>query len=187
MRAGAVGHRDLRVAPVAAEANPRGVDVVLLDPAELALVFGQIAPGKVAAPNSALSVRLISAFTDEQLAPSGLTNADVAYAAARQILAVGGNVLSVDTGADDDDPPGEHTVIEVADETLVAGTEGADELFGPIDVQRRRRPHRRGRRRHPPRHRLPAAARRRRAADAVGARRGQHRPGARDLRPGDHR
>ena len=132
--AGPVGHRDLRVEPVAADTNPRGVDVVLLDPAELALVFGQIAPGKVAAPNSALSVRLISAFTDEQLAPSGLTNADVAYDAARQILAVGGNVLSVDTGADDDDPPGEHTVIEVADETLVAGTEGADELFGPIDV-----------------------------------------------------
>jgi hypothetical protein len=132
--AGPAGHRDLRVEPVAADTNPRGVDVVLLDPAELALVFGQIAPGKVAAPNSALSVRLISAFTDEQLAPSGLTNADVAYEATRQILAVGGNVLSVDTGAADDDPPGEHTVIEVADETLVAGTEGADELFGPVDV-----------------------------------------------------
>ena len=27
------------------------------------------------------------------------------------------------------------TVIEVADETLVAGTEGAEVLFGPIDVQ----------------------------------------------------
>ncbi|MET0324087.1 MAG: hypothetical protein ABW219_02605 [Ilumatobacteraceae bacterium] len=134
LAAGPVGHRDLRVEPVAPDANPRGVDVVLLDPAELALVFGQVAPGKVAAPNSALSVRLISAFTDEQLAPSGLTNADVAYEAARQILAVGGNVRSVDTGADDADPPGETTEIELADETLVAGTDGADELFGPIEV-----------------------------------------------------
>jgi hypothetical protein len=132
--AGAVGQRDLRVDPVATDTNPGDVDVVLLDPAELALVFGQIAPGKVAAPNSALSVRLISSFTDEQLKSSGLTNADVAYDAARQILAVGGNVLSVDTGADVDDPPGAHTLIEVADETLIAGTEGADQLFGPIDV-----------------------------------------------------
>jgi hypothetical protein len=131
---GPAGQRDLRVEPVGADANPGDLDVVLLDPAELALVFGQIAPGQVAAPNSALSVRLISAFTDEQLAPSGLTNADVAYEATRQVLAVGGNVLSVDTGADTDDPPGEHTLVEVADETLVAGTDGVDELFGPIDV-----------------------------------------------------
>jgi len=134
LAAGPVGERGVRMRPVEGATNPRGVDVVLLDQAELALVFGQIAPGKVAAPNPALSVRIESTFSDEQLAETGMTNTDVAYAAVSQILFVGGNVLSVDT-APADEPPGGATVIEVADETLIAGTEGAEVLFGPIDVR----------------------------------------------------
>ena len=134
LAAGPVGERGVRIRPVDEGTNPRGVDVVLLDQAELALVFGQIAPGKVAAPNPALSVRIESTFSDDELAESGMTNTDVAYAAVSQILFVGGNVLSVDT-APADEAAGSATVIEVADETLIAGTEGAEVLFGPTDVR----------------------------------------------------
>ncbi len=132
---GPTGHRSVRAVPVGADVNPRGVDAVVLDRAELALVFGQIAPGRVAAPNPALSVRIESTFSDEQLADVGLTNTDVAYRAISQILFVGGNVLSVDTTATPDDEAGSSTVVDVADETLVAGTEGASLLFGDLDVQ----------------------------------------------------
>lgn len=133
LASGPVGDRGLRVRPVDEGTNPRGVDVVLLDQVELALVFGQIAPGKVAAPNPALSVRIEATFSDDELAASGMTNSDVAYAAVSQILFVGGNVLSVDTAAADE-PAGDVTVIDVAHESLIAGTDGADALFGPIDV-----------------------------------------------------
>ncbi len=123
----------MRTVAVDAAQNPGGVDVVLLDPSELALLFGQIAPGKMAAPNPALSVRIEATFTDDQLAASGMTNSDVAYAAVSQVLFVGGNVLSVDT-TPAAEPVSDVTVIEVADETLMAGTDGAEVLFGPIDV-----------------------------------------------------
>ena len=133
LAAGSVGERGLRTVAVDAAQNPGGVDVVLLDPSELALLFGQIAPGKMAAPNPALSVRIEATFTDDQLAASGMTNSDVAYAAVSQVLFVGGNVLSVDT-TPAAEPVSDVTVIEVADETLMAGTDGAEVLFGPIDV-----------------------------------------------------
>ena len=68
-----------------------------------------------------------------ELAASGMTNTEVAYAAVSQILFVGGNVLSVDTSPAAEPVP-DVTVIEVADETLIAGTDGAEALFGPIDV-----------------------------------------------------
>jgi hypothetical protein len=134
LAAGPVGARGLRSRPPNEGTNPRRADVVLLDPAELALVFGQIAPGKMAAPNPALSVRIEATFSDEELEESGMTNSDVAFAAVSQILFVGGNVLSVDT-VPADEPSDDVTVIDVADETLIAGTDGADVLFGPIDVR----------------------------------------------------
>jgi len=134
LSAGPVGARGLRVVPVDEATNPRRVDAVLLDQAELVIVFGQVAPGKVAAPNPQLSVRIESTFSDDELAASGMTNTDVAYAAVSQVLFVGGNVLSVDTGVADA-ATGAATVIEVADETLIAGTDGAETLFGPIDVR----------------------------------------------------
>ena len=54
-----------------ADANPRQVDVVVLDAVELVLVFGQIAPSAVAAPSSGLTFRVVCSFTDEQLAGVG--------------------------------------------------------------------------------------------------------------------
>jgi hypothetical protein len=128
---GRVGYRSLQATSPSAEDNPRSVDVVELDPVELTLVFGQIAPSAVAAPNAGLTFRVVSSFSDEQLAASGMTNTDVAYSAISSLDFVGANVLSVSTTGD---PPGERSRIEVADQTLVPGTETADVLFGPLDV-----------------------------------------------------
>jgi len=134
---GRVGYRSLRTVAPTAEENPRGVDVVELDPVELVLVFGQIAPSAVAAPSAGLSFRVVSAFSDEQLAASGTTNTDVAYRAIDSLQFVGANVLSVSTTGD---PPGERSRVEVADQSLVPATESADVLFGALDVAVAERP-----------------------------------------------
>ncbi len=129
---GPVGARGLRAEAADAEQNPRGVDVSLLDQADVTLVFAQIAPGNVAAPNPALTLRVEARFSDEQLEGTGMTNDEVAYAAISSLLFVKANVLSVDT---ESDTAGDVTVIEISDETLAGATEGVDLLFGEIDVQ----------------------------------------------------
>jgi hypothetical protein len=129
--AGRVGERALRTAAVPAAQNPRGVDVTLLDPAEVLLVFGQIAPGAVSAPGSGLSFRVVSSLTDEQLAGTGLTNTDVAYRAIARILAAGGNVVSVATSGGS---PGSATVLAVSDATVVGGAQQDEAAFGTVEV-----------------------------------------------------
>jgi LytR_cpsA_psr family len=129
---GPLGTRGLEASPVADNRNPRDADVVVLDRAEVSFVFGQIAPGKVAAPNPALTFRLESPFDDADLEGSGLTNDELAYRTISRLLFVRGNVLSVDT------TPGDvaaKTMIEVADESLVAGVRNARNYLGPIDVR----------------------------------------------------
>ncbi len=69
---GRVGTRALRADPVPADQNIGNVDASLVDPAEAVLVFGQIAPGAVSAPGAGLSFRVVSAFSDDQLAATGL-------------------------------------------------------------------------------------------------------------------
>ena len=130
---GSVGARGLRAEPLDAERNPRGVDVSLLDQAEITLVFAQIAPGKVAAPNPALTLRIEVPFSDEQLEGTDFdNNNEVAYAAISSLLFVGANVISVNT---DEGTTGEETIVELADETLTPATVGVDLLFGSLDVQ----------------------------------------------------
>ncbi len=129
---GPVGARGLRAETPDAEQNPRGVDASLLDQADVTLVFAQVAPGKVAAPNPAITLRLEVQFSDEQLDGTGMTNDEVAYAAISTLLFVGANVLSVNT---EPGTAGEVTVVEIADETLADATDGIDLLFGEIDVQ----------------------------------------------------
>jgi LytR_cpsA_psr family len=129
---GPLASRGLESSPVPEARNPRDVDVVVLDRAELALVFGQVAPGKVAAPNPALTFRVESPFSEADLEGRDLTNDELAYRAISQLLFVRGNVLSVDT------TPGEvpaTTTIEVADESLVSGVESTDSFLGEIDVR----------------------------------------------------
>jgi len=129
---GRLGTRGLDASPVSDNKNPRDADVVVLDRAEVALVFGQIAPSKVAAPNPALTFRVESPFDDADLEGSGLTNDELAYRAISRLIFVRGNVLSVDT------TPGDvpaKTTIEVADESLVAGVRNTRNYLGPIDVR----------------------------------------------------
>jgi hypothetical protein len=130
--AGPLASRSLMARPVPAARNPRDADVALLDRAELAFVFGQIAPGKVAAPNPALTFRVESPFTDTDLEGTELTNDDIAYAAISQLLFVRGNVQSVDTARGDVPAM---TTIEVADESLLEGTESTETFLGDIDVR----------------------------------------------------
>ncbi len=132
--AGAVGWRGIRSSVPAEADNPRGVDVVVPDRAELVLVFAQIAPARLAAPNPSLTFRIEATFTDEQLAGSGLTNADVAYDVIERLLFVNANIVSVSTEADDDGAPAA-TEIAVADEAVVATIEDSYPLvFGEIEV-----------------------------------------------------
>jgi hypothetical protein len=130
--AGPLATRGLEASPVADNQNPRDADVVVLDRAEVAFVFGQIAPGKVAAPNPSLSFRVESPFDEDDLEGSGFTNDELAYRTISRLLFVRGNVLSVDTTAGD---VPETTTIEVADESLVAGVRSSRTYLGPIDVR----------------------------------------------------
>jgi hypothetical protein len=129
--AGRIGERALRTAPVPAAQNPRGVDVTVLDPAEVLLVFGQIAPGAVSAPGSGLSFRVISSFSPDQLAGTGLSNTEVAYRAIARILAGGGNVVSVSTSGAE---AGSATQLAVSDASMVSGVEQDGDEFGLVKV-----------------------------------------------------
>jgi hypothetical protein len=129
---GPLGTRGLEASPIAENKNPRDADVVVLDRAEVAFVFGQIAPGKVAAPNPALTFRVESPFDEADLQGSELTNDELTYQAISRLLFVRGNVLSVDT------TPGDvpaKTTIEVADRSLVSGVRNTRNYLGPIDVR----------------------------------------------------
>jgi hypothetical protein len=130
--AGRVGMRSLRTAPVPAAQNPRGVDVTQLDPAEVLLVFGQIAPRAVSAPGSGLSFRVVSSFSKDQLAGTGLTNTELAYRAIGKILAGGGNVVSVATSGG---APGAPTVLAVSDRSLTTGAEQTKDDFGNVQTK----------------------------------------------------
>lgn len=137
LTAGQIGARPLRLNRVDAANNPRHVDVSTLDAAELSLVFGQIAPAAVAAPSAGLTFRVVSTFSDEQLAGTGYTNAAAAYAAINKLVYVGANVVSVST---DGDAPGAATTIRISDRTMESGTANADVLFGPLQVSLDERP-----------------------------------------------
>ncbi len=110
--------------------NPRQVDVVRLDRIELAVVLGQIAPGKLSAPNPALTFRIESPFEDAALG-EGASRTQVAYDATSVILFAGGNVLSVSTAAGETP---EVTQVFVSDDSLLGEVEGIDALLGPVEI-----------------------------------------------------
>ncbi len=128
---GRVGSRALRADPIPADQNIGNVDASLIDPAEAVLVFGQIAPGAVSAPGSGLSFRVVSAFSDDQLADTGLTNTEVAYRAIATILSIGGNVVSVAT---DGATPGAATTLAVSDATMTDGAKAVQSALGTVEV-----------------------------------------------------
>ena len=102
-----------------------------LDRPEVLVIFGHVAPSKVAAPNPGYNFRVVSSFADDQLA-GGATRLDVAYTATEALLGVDANVISVDTSAGEAEAS---TVIEVSDESLAAAAGTLSEVFGPVEVR----------------------------------------------------
>jgi hypothetical protein len=129
---GPLAVQPLRTTPIVSlDRNPRGVDAVALDRAEVILIFGHVAPANVAAPNPGYNFRVVSRFADEQLTGDA-TRLDVAYTATEALLDAEANVISVDTS---DGEAGAVTVVEVSDESLAAAAGTLDELFGPVEVR----------------------------------------------------
>jgi len=127
---GPLGQRSVAMTAPESVANPRGVDVVALDRTELALVFGQVAPGRMSAPSPALTFRIESPF-DEVAVGEGGSTAQVAYDAIAQVLFVRGNVLSVSTAAGE---VPEVTQVMVSDDSLLGEVPGLDTLLGPVEI-----------------------------------------------------
>jgi hypothetical protein len=135
--AGNVGARDLQSYVPAAETNPRGVDTAVLDRAEVLLVFAQIAPRAVAAPNVSLSFQLVSGFTDDDLVELGVNNADVSRDAINRLLFAQANVISVTRvreGAVDDAAPAVTGVYVPDQRTRDIIEESFTTLFGEIEI-----------------------------------------------------
>lgn len=135
---GPVAVRDLAIDPRIADdaTNPDGIDFVIADRSDALLVFGEIAPGLVSAPNESLSFQLIARFTDDQVvaAGEGSTTASLMHDLITELLFAQGNVVSVQTS-----PAAEGaaqvTRLEVADKDFIDAVEAvAPVLFGEVEV-----------------------------------------------------
>jgi hypothetical protein len=132
LTSGPITVQPLRNAPIVSlDVNPRGVDAVALDRAEVAVVFGHIAPSKVSAPYPGYNFRIVSHFDDSEL-PDGVSALDVAYTATKALIGMESNVLSVDTAPGEADSV---TVIEVNDDILVVAAATLGEVFGSVEVR----------------------------------------------------
>lgn len=130
---GPLRSRGLRFTEFPSAENPRGVDVVRLDDAEVSVVFGQISPAQVAAPNPSLAFRVLSQYDDGQLEGRDATRVDVAYSAVQRLLFTRTNVISVETG---EATAPAVTTVYVSDESLRSSVEiGASDLFGDVEVR----------------------------------------------------
>ncbi len=109
--------------------------VVVHDRAEMLMVMGAVAPGRMGAPLEAPSFRVVSGFTNDELAPLGFTNADVLNRAIDTLLFAQVNVVSVA------ELPGaavpDHSTFIVADPRVTDGVRDQYErAFGDdIDVR----------------------------------------------------
>jgi hypothetical protein len=132
LTSGPIAVQTIRFEPIASvDLNPRGVDALTLDRVDVAVLFGHVAPARVAAPYAGYTYRVVSAFGDSQL-PQGVARLDVAYTAVKAVLATESNVRSVDTTADEAPTA---TLIEVADESLLAAAERLADVFGPVEAR----------------------------------------------------
>ncbi len=107
--------------------------VVAHDRAEMAIVFGAIAPSRLGAPLDAPVFRVVAPFTDADLDGLDLNRSDVLKRAIDGLFFAKANVISV---ADiDSEPVPDVTRVEVADEEVIAAVEELYQpLFGEIDV-----------------------------------------------------
>ena len=133
LAAGPVGIRSPRFRVPERGDNPRQVDAVILDDAEIALIFGQIAPARVTAPNPSFNFRVESNFSDEQLAPHGVNNADIAREIIEVLLFLQSNVISVQTS--DEGAPRTTLGLVARDAPVETLTDSWSLVFGEIDLQ----------------------------------------------------
>lgn len=132
LTSGPVSVQVLRSEPiVSVDVNPRGVDAVAIDRVEVAVIFGHIAPGRVAAPYAGYTVRVVSSYSDDQL-PAGASRLDAAYTATKAMIGLEINVRSVDTVAGDAEAP---TIVEVANDSLIPAGERLSDVFGAVEVR----------------------------------------------------
>lgn len=144
LRSGPIGVRGLRTAArsTSQEDLDPGRAREVLDRAEVLLVFGQIAPARLGAPNPSSRFRVVASFDASQLAalPSdavGRTNAALAHRVITDLIFLDGNVISVLAS----DPAREEvrapaiTRVEVADVALRATlAEQWSRVFGEFEV-----------------------------------------------------
>jgi hypothetical protein len=108
------------------------VTVVANDRAEILMVLGAIAPGRLGAPFEGPTVRVVARFDPEDLEPLGLNNSDVARQAINRLLFAKVNVVSF--GQTESAP--DVTVFEVADPSSVDGVQAAfGTVFGESQVR----------------------------------------------------
>lgn len=151
--AGAVQFRQLGIRPIDAERvveqlpaemadafGPAAVDTVAVhDRAEMLMVMGAVAPGRVGAPLAAPTFRVTSGFTDAELEAIGFRNSDVLNQAIDRLLFAQVNVVSVAElpGAEVPD----HSTFVVSDADIIEGVReqyegifGDDIVVRPADV-----------------------------------------------------
>ena len=109
------------------------VSAVAHDRAELLMVLGAVAPGRLGAPLEAPSFRIVSGYTDDAVGSLELNRSDVIKRAIDRLLFVQVNIVSVA------DLPGETvpevTRLLVADPEIAGGVEETyADLFGEIEV-----------------------------------------------------
>jgi hypothetical protein len=122
--------------PTEAE-NPTAANVVIVDRRDANLVFAQVSPALVSTPNAGLSVRIVGAFSDEQIAASnGLyeSTSELMLDVIGEMYFFQANVVSIDTQPA---PSGAAavTVIQVAEEQFIEDMEAiAPIVFGESEV-----------------------------------------------------
>ena len=134
--AGPVGHRALKVEPLAADRVPDGVDASFHDWSETLMVSAHIAPTRVAAPLDAATIRIVVPFSESDASMTDRTAADLAVTAVDRAVLAGLNVVSVatlETGSDSNPP--EVTQIWTGDAERVADAAASFAiLFGDVSA-----------------------------------------------------
>ncbi|HEY3485531.1 MAG TPA: hypothetical protein VGK49_09100, partial [Ilumatobacteraceae bacterium] len=130
--AGDTGWRNFSYRVPDAAENPRAVDTVVPDRAEIILVFAQISPGRVGAPNPSHTFRIESGFDAADLEPLGINSADLNRELINLLLFVQANVVSV--VSPDEDPPKVTKAYVAEDANTALVEEIYPQLVGELDV-----------------------------------------------------
>lgn len=145
--AGSVQYRQLGIRPVAPERvaeqlpaemgdalGPDTADAVVVhDRAEMLMVMGAVAPGRVGAPLAAPTFRVVSGFSDDEVAAVGLRNSDVLNQAIDRLLFAQVNVVSVAQLPGTEVP--EHSTFIVADPQIIDGVRAQYEGIFGTDIE----------------------------------------------------